>query len=160
MKLIGIDQSTKSTGVSVWLNGELIDYKTIASEKNEKNPIERMKYMYDEIKALLGIEKPDYVLIENVQFQNNFRVYSQLSQLQGVLFSLFFEREVNFNLIEPTAWRKVMGVTGRKRAEQKASVIQRVKEMFGIDVDEDAAEAIGLGYYGVNNIKLLESQEA
>lgn len=109
--------------------------------------------MYFEIKDLIEIIRPEYVCIESVQFQNNYNTYSQLSQLQGVIFSLLFEKNLPFILIEPTAWRKFCKISGRKRDEQKAATIQMVKERYGVDVTEDEADSIGIGLWIVNAIK-------
>jgi Holliday junction resolvasome RuvABC endonuclease subunit len=119
----------------------------------ENNPIERMRQMYIMIKSATEEIKPDFVVLEGVQFQQNYRTYSQLSQLQGVLFSILFELDIGFVICESTAWKKHIGVQGRKRDEQKLSTIQIIKERFGIVAEEDIADAIGLGCWSVDNIK-------
>lgn len=111
-----------------------------------------MYNMYFEVKELIDIVKPEYVCLEAVQFQNNYNTYSQLSQLQGVIFSILFEEDLPFVLIEPTAWRKFCKITGKKRIEQKASTIQFVKENYGRDVTEDEADSIGIGVWISNKL--------
>jgi len=153
IKILAIDQSTKCTGWSLWKDEELSDYGLLESDKTEKNPIERMQQMYFMIKDLIINRKPDYVVIESVQFQSNYRTYSQLSQMQGIIFSILFELDIGFNIIEATAWRKFCNIQGRKRIEQKASTIQMVRDRFVLNVGEDIADAIGIGCWAVNNIK-------
>ena len=111
-----------------------------------------MNVMSGLIKDLIEIENPDYICLEQVQFQNNYRVYSQLSQMQGVIFTILFERKLPFTLIEPTAWKSFSHIKGKKRAEQKESTIQMVRDRFGIEATEDEADAIGIGIWAVNNI--------
>lgn len=111
-----------------------------------------MRKMYFAVKQIIDIEKPDFVVIEAVQYQKNMRVFSQLSQLQGVLFSLFFELDIGFTIIEATAWKSFCKISGQKREEQKANTIQMVKDTYGIEVTEDEADAIGIGRWAVNNI--------
>jgi len=156
VKILNLDQSTKVTAYAVRNNGKLTDYGEICSDKNERNPVERMKQMYDGIGELLDRIKPNYIVFEQVQYQNNQKVYSQLSQLQGVIFSLLFDRDLGFELVSPPAWRKAVGVVGRNRADQKASIIQIVKERYGLDVSEDIAEAIGISEWSIENIKLSD----
>lgn len=154
IKIICLDQSTKITGYSIWDNKQLVDYGTLESNPKEKNPIERMKQQYDLIKKLFEDKNPDYIVIEDTQFQNNYKTYSQLSNLQGVIFSILFERNKPFTIIEPSAWKKFCSIKGRKRVEQKASTIQMVKEKFGLDISEDEADAIGIGIWAINKIKV------
>jgi len=111
-----------------------------------------MKQMYDKIKGCLIKINPDFVVFENVQFQKNYGTFQQLSQLQGVLMSLLFERNIGFQIIEPTAWKAFCGVKGRKRTEQKANAIQLVKDKFNLYVSEDEADAILIGFWAINKI--------
>ena len=76
MKIICLDQSTKVTGYSIWKNKELHSYGTLDADPKEKKPIERMYQMYFKIKELIDDIKPDFVVIEGVQFQNNYKTYS------------------------------------------------------------------------------------
>ena len=152
IKILSFDQSTKVTGYSLYNNSNLINYGTIQSNSTEKNPIERMKQMYDNIKQCLVKYNPDFVVFENVQFQKNYGTFQQLSQLQGVLMSLLFERNIGFHIIEPTAWKAFCGVKGRKRQEQKDNAIQLVKDRFKLSVSEDEADAILIGFWAINKI--------
>ena len=112
-----------------------------------------MNKMYFLIKELIEKHNPDFVVIENVQYQNNFRTYNMLSQMQGIIFALLFELNLGFICIEPTAWKSFCSVQGRKRAEQKASIIQIVKDLYNINATEDEADAIGIGMWAIKNIK-------
>lgn len=156
IKILCLDQSTKLSGYSLWNFNKksLLRYGCVKSDTNEKNPLERMKNMYCEIKKLIDIYKPDYVVLENTQFQQNFSTYAQLSQLQGVLFTILFERDINFCLVQPTKWKSYCGVKGKKRAEQKANTIQIIQQKYNLSkLTEDEADAIGMGLWAVNNLK-------
>lgn len=154
MKIICLDQSTKVTGYSIWKNKELHSYGTLDADPKEKNPMERMYQMYFKIKELIDDIKPDFVVIEGVQFQNNYKTYSQLSQLQGIILSILFERDLQFIFLEPTAWKAFCKIKGRKRIEQKANTIQMVKDKFGLELSEDICDAIGIGLWTINNTKI------
>lgn len=150
-KILCLDQSTKITGWSFWQETQLKDYGLLNSNIKENNPILRMKMMSSFLEKLIDNLNPDYVVIEHVQFQNNFRTYGQLSQLQGVIFNILFERNIGFCLIEPTAWRAYSNIKGRKRVEQKANTIQMVKNKFNITVTEDEADSIGIGLWAIDH---------
>lgn len=153
MRILAIDQSTKISGFSLWKNNELVNYGIITSNLEEKNAIERMKQMYDEIKKLIKKTKPDFIVFENVQFQNSYETFQTLSQMQGVLMAYLFELNLGFQIIEPSSWRSFSKIKGRKRIEQKQNAINFVKEKFQIETSEDACEAILIGLWAVNKIK-------
>lgn len=151
--IVCIDQATKISGYSVFKGKNLVTYGLLTANADEKNPIERMKEMIEKIEVLLKDVKPDYVAFEQVQYQSNLGVFQQLSQLQGVIMSRLFDRDIGFTLIEPTAWKAFCGIRGKKRDEQKLNTIKFVKEKYGINVPEDIADAIGIGYWAINNLK-------
>lgn len=152
IKILALDQSTKITGYSVWENKKLIGYGLLNSNIKENNPLERMRIMGSLISEKVEELCPDVVVIEGVQFQNNYRTYSQLSQMQGVIFNVLFTRNLAFRLIEPTAWKSYSKIKGKKRVEQKENTILMVRNKFNIDVSEDEADAIGIGIWAINNI--------
>ena len=85
------------------------------------------------------------------QFQSNQRVYSTLSQLQGIVMAILFEKDIGFSIIEPSSWKSYCGITGRKREEQKAKSIAIASKQFGLsDLTDDVADAILIGYYGAH----------
>lgn len=155
IKYIALDQATKYTGYSVWVlskKGELklLEYGMLkANVKNDV--ISRMREMYSDIKSLIFTHKPNYVFFEATQFQSNQRVYSALSQLQGIVMAILFEKDIGFSIIEPSSWKSYCGVTGRKREEQKAKSIAIASKQFGLsDLTDDVADAILIGYYGAH----------
>lgn len=154
-KILTLDQSTKITGYSIFKNKKLDTYGLLNANADEKNPIERMKEMNDKIIALIENVKPDYIVFEQVQFQNNYGTFQQLSRLQGIIMAYLFHIDIGFNLIEPTAWKSCCGIKGRKRVEQKANTQKFVLEKYNVDVSEDEADAIGIGYWAISNLKTI-----
>ncbi len=134
----------------------MIGYGLLNSNVKENNPLERMRIMGNLIRDKLRKLCPDVVVIEGVQFQNNYRTYSQLSQMQGVIFNILFEQNIEFRLIEPTAWKSYSKIKGKKRVEQKENTILMVRNKFNINVSEDEADAIGIGIWAINNINNKE----
>ena len=141
MKLLSLDQATKITGYAI-KDGNTVHYSTLSVDP-KLEPLERMKHMFDKIKALIEQEKPDYVSIEDTQMQGSPKVYQQLSQFQGALFGYFFDHDTPFVVIPPVVWKSHCGLKGRKREEQKANTIAWVKETYGFEVNEDEADALG-----------------
>jgi len=153
MRLLALDQSTKKTGYSLFVDGKLEHHGVLIVEDDELDVFGRMVTMSTLISGILDECQPTFVCIEGIQYQNSMRVFGLLAQVQGIIFQMLFERNIGFVIIEPTAWRSYLGIKGRKRADQKAAAIQRVSEEFGLDVTDDEAEAILIGLWGRDNLK-------
>ncbi len=153
MKILAIDQATKVSGYALFINNKLKECGVVASDKDETNPIERIRQMGLELQKLIHTTQPDYVVFENVQYQRNQGTFKMLSQLQGVLMEILFELNIDFTIIESTAWKSFCGIKGKDRAPQKLNTKVFVKEAYNQDCTEDEADAIGIGHWAKNNIK-------
>ena len=152
MRLLALDQSTKHTGYAAYDGSELVDYGVINVDES-LSPFARMKEMRGEITALVSKKRPEFVVFEQVQYQQNQKVYSQLSQMQGVVMCVLFDAETPFYIVEPTKWKSYAKVHGKKRAEQKAHTVLLAKEKYGVIATEDEADAIFIGHWAINNFK-------
>ena len=74
--------------------------------------------------------------------------------LIGALLCLFQEKELLYEIVSATKWRSYCEIKGRKRQEQKENTKQFVKEKFNLDVSEDEADAVAMGWYAVNNVHI------
>lgn len=155
IKILCLDQATKISGYSIFKDKELIAYGKLEVDQNEKNYVERIKQMNDKIIELIENNKPNFVVFEDVQFQRNYQTYQQLSQLQGVIMGYLFELDLGFQIIEPSGWKSLCGIKGRKREEQKKNTQIFVKDKYNVDASEDEADAIGIGTWACNKIKQL-----
>lgn len=159
--IMSIDASTQSTGWAIFDNQKLINYGCITSTK--KNLIERIVYMAGEIDKILNqYPKVDKVIMEEVLPKNeayddgashhsNPKVFKPLMWLQAAInFNLYFKHnKMNVEFILPNSWRSKCGIsTGRgiHRDTLKAKDKTFVKEQFNIDVNDDIADAIGIGW--------------
>jgi hypothetical protein len=77
--------------------------------------------------------------------------------LLGVIVISLEHHEIPYEVVSSKIWRADFLVKGRSRDEQKSHAIQIVKDMYNLEVSDDAAEAILIGKYGSR--KLLETDE-
>ena len=72
----------------------------------------------------------------------------------GIAFMLHDNfKKLTLDFIYPSSWRADCGIKqgrGTKRESQKELDIQFVKDKFNIDVNDDIADAIGIGYAQVH----------
>ncbi len=153
MKICCLDQSTKITGYSFWKGKRLLKHGVINLSKiTDKD--ERVYEMYTAIKALIVKEKPDFIVIEDVQFQANQQVFKTLSQLQGLIFGIAFDAGCGFLTVEPSVWKSYVGIKSKKRDEQKAETFRLVDEKYHIgNTTDDESDSIAIGIWAVNNLK-------
>jgi len=141
MKVIAFDQSTTATGWCVMEFGtkEIVAYGVI-KPKGETN--ERIRTTIKRCLKLCEDYQPTFVYIEGIQIQKNPKVYEILAKLQGSLEIILEEKGYFVNVVKASEWRKRVGIKGRKRADVKKEAIEMVKELYGLDISEDEAEAV------------------
>jgi len=140
---MGIDNASKKLGYSIMQDGVLIEYGVM--EETDDNVFERMCNLYNRIEEKVNLHKVECIIIEDTFFSTNIKVLKVLSQLQGVIMALCFKHDIMLRLYLPSEWRKIVGLKGKKRAEQKLAAIEYVNNKYGFSLkkkDDDIAEAI------------------
>ncbi len=156
MNLLAIDASSKSTGIAIYKHNKLQYYTCITATSSDF--LNRIKVMVDSIQKIL-IENPDleYVVLEQVRQESfvNVQTYKVLMYLQGCLSMMIHQnfKHLQIDFLYPSSWRKTCQIKqgrGVRRQQQKELDIQWVKDHFNIQVNDDIADAIGLGYAYIN----------
>ena len=162
MNILSLDLSTKSSGWAIYQDKELIDHGCITASSNDL--IKRIYKMIDSIEEILNKYTIDKIIVEEVRPDiggygaGNQQTHKALMWLQA---SLAFKIHDNFSNIEieyiyPSSWRAVLGIKngrGIKRTTVKEADIAFVKENFNIEVNDDEADAICIGYAHFNQGK-------
>ena len=143
LKLIAFDQSTTATGwcVMEMKTARIIESGVVIPNKNDET-IDRITYTIKRCLNLVRTNEVAFVFIEGVQVQRNPRVYEVLAKLAGSLEIMLYESGYLVNVVKASEWRKRVGIKNRKRAEVKKEAIEMVKEIYGLEVTEDEAEAV------------------
>lgn len=152
-KYLSLDQALKVTGVAIFNDNKLEDYKTFSLKPSL--PIEqRLGSYWKELNKLKNEFEPDYVFFEDIQNQHNNETYKKLAYVQAATILWCYFNDIKFSVLAPSHWRKIIkekcGASfGKKREEQKEAAIQFVKDKLNIEVTSDEADAITLGYAGI-----------
>ena len=151
MKLLSLDVSTKSTGWAVFENKNLIEYGCITSASTDL--IKRIHIITDGIKEILNKYTIDKIVVEEVRPEmgtQNIKTHRALMWVQGYIAIMAHDNfKLEFEYIYPSEWRKTCGIktgSGVRRESLKSKDIAFVKEKYHIDVNDDIADAIGIGY--------------
>ena len=156
--VIAIDASTKSSGIAIYENKELIKYLCIT--QSSKDVLKRIKGMTDEIEKLYQEYKdnnvqviieqiiPDNLNDDNAKWTKNQATFKALFYLQAAIVLMFHSYNIEVEFIGASSWRKQCGIKqgGIKRDTLKQKDIEFVKDVFGLTVNDDVADAICIGY--------------
>lgn len=151
--LLALDQASNTTGFAVYKGKKLIAHGHKSFSDNDYiKKIEKQRQWVDSL--ISAVDGDIEVVIEDIQLQHNIGdnvlTFKKLAQLQGMLLSLFEERNIEYHIAIPNVWRKACGLPvgpSVKRPQQKAAAQAYVKKEFGLDATEDEADAICIGKY-------------
>ena len=143
-KVLSFDQSTKVSAYSLFIDGEYVECGYIDLHKM-KDTSERVRAMGVELCKIIKKYNPDNVVIEEVAQQSNPMTLKLLARIQGVIIGFCAAHNIKTYIVEPSKWRATLKFhqgSGVKREELKTQAIQYVKDVFGLDLSEDEAEAV------------------
>lgn len=153
MRYMGLDASTHSTGVSIFDEGELIAHDCLKASSTDV--IKRIQKIIDQLDKVIEMHKPDIIILEEVipkQQEDNYKTVQTrrvLMWLQAAINFLCHEKYPNIKIeyIYPNEWRAWIGIktgAGVRRESLKEKDIEWVKDTFGLTLNDDEADAIGL----------------
>lgn len=148
-RIVSIDNATKNAGIAVFDNGKLVhqELKTFTGETIDRL-LQNRKFLVDTVSKKW---QADLVILEDIQMQNNVQLFKTLAMLLGNAQTALKENSVNYKIIPSSTWRSHFMING-KRIADKAQAIELVRQMYGITVQDDIAEAILLGKYAIDSI--------
>lgn len=155
MKLLSLDQSTSTTGISLSENGIHLSHGIYSIDTKKYDIDNRINQMYTYIREIIVREKIDCLCFEETSLNRvqNVNIFKWLCRLQGHIMCLAHEFNIPCHLIYANEWRSALGfLKGKKKAEttrecMKACAIEFVNSKFNLQLkkkDDDLAEAISL----------------
>lgn len=144
------DQSTRCTGYGYFVSGKYVESGIIDMNKSKLDTNERSFEMAKEMWKIIKHYKPDYLVLEDIQLQNNnAKTMIVLARLAGMVIGYAEAHKVKVHIVSPTQWRAQLSYAQGpkvKRAELKQQSLDYVKENLGIELPEDQAEACCIGF--------------
>lgn len=157
MKILALDASTKSTGVALFDNTKLIKYDCFTASSTDL--IKRIKNIISQLNLFMVENEVDKIILEEVRPEQgtNLNTYRALMWLQAAINFMIHESfpKVKVEYVYPSSWRAACGIkTGRgvKRDELKKADIEFVKKTYNIVVNDDIADAIGIGHAEIHQL--------
>ena len=156
MITIAIDASTKSTGLAMFKDNQLLGYENFIS--SNKNVLKRIKYMTDKIEEIYKKNNQESVQVvmeqvipdnlNDAKWTRNQATFKALFYLQAAIVLMFDHYDIEVELIGASTWRKWCGIKqgNANRATLKFRDVEFVKKNYNIDVNDDVADAICIGH--------------
>ena len=144
-KVLSFDQSTRNSGWAYFCDNQYVKSGVIDMSKSELETNRRSFEMAKELWKVVKKYKPDYLILEDTQQQNNIKTVITLARLAGMVIGYAEAHGIKVHILLPSAWRKVLGFNQGpkvKRAELKQQSIDYIKNTLGKEMPEDEAEAI------------------
>jgi len=153
-KTISFDSSTTSTGYTVFIDG-VFSYCNVIDKKKIKKSEDRVNEMISSIYKVIEKEKPDICVWETPAGVKNPETQRNLNMIIGAILGKCLEQNIFHTSFRPSEWRKLINVTNeklpRKREELKQWGINKVKELFDLDIDiDDVSDSILIGQAYIN----------
>lgn len=146
-KILGLDQSSTSTGWALSEGGQLIETGVISKKQSKEEYEEKVYDICLKVKELVKEYEPDLVVFEDIQNQGNMDIFKKLAQLQGCLIFMLRELGVKYEILHTATWRKELGMGGEhgkgvKRDEWKKRAQHYAEDLGEFNVCNDIDDAI------------------
>lgn len=146
MRILALDQASRTTGYSIFEDGKLIDYGHFTVSDSDLGV--RLMKIRDKLIVMLG-QGFDKVYFEDIQLQddvqNNVETFKTLAEVYGVIYETLTEYKIPHQSVLAVSWKVAVGIDGKKRPEQKKNAQKFVKEYYGVNATEDESDAICIG---------------
>lgn len=146
--LIGLDSSTRCSGISVFVDGKLKGYELVSVDSKNTTQWERLDPMMGGISKVLNRFKPDVVYHEESWKGRNVDTLKCLTNIMGGVRFWCLENSSKYVSIYPAEWRKVLGLNKFKaeRDELKTIAKQYIKDKYKINIPtDDVSDCICIG---------------
>lgn len=154
MIILSVDASSKSSGWALYEENQLLSHGCITSSSTDL--FKRIHKMVDSIDEIITNNNVSKLILEEVRPEDiggrtNTNTHRALMWLQGAIAMMIHDKhsKVTIEYLYPSEWRKCCKIkTGRGvvRETVKQRDIRFVQEQFGFTVNDDEADAIGIGY--------------
>ena len=147
MRLLALDQASRTSGYAVFNDDELITYGTFTYDDEDIGI--RLHKIRNKVKSLINEHNIDWVAFEDIQLQsnvtNNVDTFKKLAEVFGVLYELVTDLGLAHEAVLSSSWKSTLGIKGRTRPEQKKNAQTYVINTYGVRPSQDASDAICIG---------------
>lgn len=146
MRLLALDQASRTTGYAVFEDDQLVKSGTFTLRSDDVG--ERLVDYRKHIEKLIIDNDIEEVAFEDIQMQgqvNNVQTFKVLAEIFGVTQEFLVENGHSYHIVSSNTWKSKLQIKGRTRVEQKRNAQIYVLENFDKKVSQDESDAICIG---------------
>ena len=146
MKLLALDQASRTTGWAIFDDEELIDSGIFTLKSDDIG--ERLVDYKKHVEKLIYDNDIEEVAFEDIQMQNqinNVQTFKVLAEIFGVTQEYLVEQGHSYHVVSSNTWKSQLNIKGKQRAEQKKNAQIYVLEHYNKKVSQDESDAICIG---------------
>ena len=158
MRLLALDQASRTSGWAIFEDQELIDSGTFTLKSDDIG--ERLVQYRQYLSDLLDKYEIDQVAFEDIQMQgqvNNVQTFKVLAEVFGVTQEYLAEQNYFYHIVSSNTWKSKLQIKGRTRPEQKKNAQAYVLEHYNKKVSQDESDAICIGASIVGDKRVVHS---
>lgn len=147
MRLLALDQSSRCSGWSVFINNELKDWGHLETTQNElgERLVDIRKFIIKKVQEW----EIDTIAFEDIQLQssvgNNVKTFKILANVYGVVLETAVELNKKILIIPSVTWKSQLIIKGKNRPEQKKNAQLFVVNTYNVKSTQDESDAICIG---------------
>ena len=150
MKILALDQASRTTGWALYDNNSLSRYGKFTFEDDDFGI--RLYKIRNKVKELIDTYHPDEIVFEDIQLQesarNNVDTFKKLAEVFGVIYELASELKIANRAVISTVWKSKLGLLhgrGQDRTAQKREAQNWVVTNYSVKPTQDECDAICIG---------------
>lgn len=153
MRILALDQASRISGYSIFVDGILLESGKIVTEQDQIG--QRLHTLKVKVIQLIQSYNIDTLVIEDIQLQstvgNNVKTYKVLAEVFGVMEELAADLKLKLEIVHSQTWKSGLGIKGANRPAQKKNAQLYVEQTFNKKVSQDECDAICIGQYFSNS---------
>jgi Holliday junction resolvasome RuvABC endonuclease subunit len=134
VRLLALDQASRTSGYAIFDDDELIDYGTFTYDDEDIGI--RLHKIRNKVEGLIDRYSIDYVVFEDIQMQgnvvNNVQTFKILAEVFGVIYELVTSLGLDHDAVLSSSWKSTLGIKGRTRPDQKKNAQAYVVNTYGV----------------------------
>ena len=148
LRVLSVDLATRSTGVSLFVNGEYKNSGLI--QANDENFRVRAYKIIRSIVKTIEKFNVEVVVLEDTFLSLNSKILCMLSETRGMLTYHLAEKGIRLELIPANVWQHGLNFPNNRKEIKEASMKFFKKEIGREAKADDEADSFAIGYYSVN----------
>ena len=167
MRLLALDQASRTSGYAIFIDGKLEKFGKIVTEHESIG--ERLHHIRESVAKLIADYDITHIAFEDIQLQqtvngqqavNNVQTFKILAEVFGVIYELAIALDLPCAIILASTWKSTLLIKGVRRDEQKRNAQAFAQTTYNIKCTQDEADAICIGTHVLIKEGLMEKPKS